>query len=105
MIVHSVYFTLKPDAAPALRDAMPAALRALAAIPGVRNLRVGTPAPVPARPVLDTAYDFALILETDSPATLAAYQAHPEHQAFLQKFSPCWERVRVFDITTPDPAS
>lgn len=101
MIIHSVYFTLRPGADPALREGMLPALRRLAEIPEVRRLAAGTPAAVAPRPVLDTGYDFALVIETADAASLAAYQAAPAHKAFLDRFSPCWERVRVFDVEIP----
>ncbi len=101
MIIHSVYFTLHSGADPVLREQMLVALRDLSEIPQVRRLAAGSPAEVPARSVLDTNYDFALIIETDDATTLAAYQADPAHKAFLERFSPGWARVRVFDVAIP----
>ncbi len=100
MIIHSVYFQLKPSATSQEIGKMHLALEELSRIPGVRILGVGRPADVPQRPVLCSDYTLALILATDSVETLQAYQDHPIHLDFLQDYKDLWVSVRVFDLTT-----
>ncbi|MFQ3578359.1 MAG: Dabb family protein [Verrucomicrobiia bacterium] len=100
MIIHSVYFQLKPSATSRDIGRMRSALEGLSRIPGVQLLGVGTPADVPPRAVLCTDYTLALVLSTDSVESLQTYQEHPIHREFLQDFKDLWETVRVFDLTT-----
>ncbi len=101
MLVHSVYFWLKPGLGQKTLDAFRAGLLSLEGIPGVRGLHVGVPAPTPARPVLVSDYTFALTVLLDDMATHDLYQVSPQHKAFLETFSPCWTRVQVYDADCP----
>ncbi len=98
MITHSVYFWLKSDAPQGEEAALENGLKELGSIPGIKLLSVGRPAPVPPRPVLEAGYTLALVLETESVDSLAAYQSHPVHTQFLAAHSPHWEKVQVFDV-------
>ena len=66
MFVHSVRFYLRSDLLAERRAALRAGLESLRAIPTVRELFVGSPAPVPARPVVDAEYGFALTVVFDA---------------------------------------
>ncbi len=88
MIKHIVMWKLKPQAegadAPANARRMKAELEGLRGrIPGLRSLEVGVDVERSS-----AAYDVVLVAELESPAALAAYQAHPEHAkvaAFIGK--------------------
>ncbi len=97
MLVHLVRFYLKPDLPAERRSALRAGLESLRAVPGVRHLFVGTPAPVPARPVIDTEYGFALTVIFDDVAGHDAYQTHPVHLKFVADHKDSWTRVAVVD--------
>ncbi len=97
MLVHSVRFYLPPELSAADRAALHAGLEALRGIPTVRQLFVGAPAPVPARPVLDAEYAFALTVLFDDLAGHDAYQTHPLHLQFLADNKTKWTKVAVFD--------
>ena len=97
MLVHSVRFHLPPELAPERRAALRAGLETLRAIPEVRHLFIGTPAPVPARPVIDAGYAFALTVVFDDVAAHDRYQVHPLHLQFLAANRDSWTRVEVFD--------
>ena len=53
MLVHSVYFWLKPELTPAQRADFRRGLETLKGITCVERVFVGAPAPVPDRPVVD----------------------------------------------------
>jgi hypothetical protein len=67
------------------------------AISAAEAVHVGTPAPTPPRPVIDTSYDFALTVLVQDVAAHDAYQADPIHLAFVAAFKPFWDRVQIYD--------
>lgn len=97
MLVHSVYFWLKPELTPEKRDAFRGGLESLHGIQTVASLYVGQPAGTAPRPVIERSYDFALVAVLENVAAHDAYQADPLHKAFLQEFSSYWSRVLIFD--------
>ena len=98
MLVHSVYFWLKPDLSEADRTTFKEGLESLAGIPVVNAIKVGTPAATPERPVIDASYDFGLMVLLDNMADHDVYQQHPLHQSFLEHCSGMWDRVVVYDF-------
>ena len=97
MIRHSVYFWLDHS----LRDdgavAFEGGLRALFEIDVVSSGRFGRAAGTPERAVTHNSFDYALVLEFEDMERHNAYQIHPEHEVFVEKFSPWFREVRVFD--------
>lgn len=98
MLVHSVYFWLKPGYSDEERAAFRAGLESLAGIPVVKSIYVGTPSATPPRPVIDASYDFGLAVVLDDLAGHDVYQTHALHLAFLKQFGACWERVQIYDF-------
>ena len=98
-VVHHVFFWLKNPDSIADRDALIEGVRGLAAIPTVRALHVGIPAPVEPRPVVDGSYSVSELLFFDNVADQNTNQSHPLHQAFIATFSPLWSKVVVYDIS------
>ena len=98
-LAHHVFFWLKNPDSIADRDALIEGVRGLAAIPTVRALHVGVPAPVEPRPVVDGSYSVSELLFFDSVEDQSTYQSHPLHQAFIATFSPLWSKVVVYDIS------
>jgi hypothetical protein len=98
MLIHSVYFWLKPDADPAVVGRFRDGLASLGTIPGVQTIAFGTPEATPKRPVIDDSYSWALIETFADIAAHDRYQEHPIHDAFVAEFSPIWEKVRVYDV-------
>ena len=97
MLVHSVYFWLKPELAPGQRAHFRSEVGKLAAIRSIEEIHVGAPATVPERGVTDRTFDVALtILFRDGPAH-DAYQVDPVHLAFVEGNKASWTRVQVFD--------
>ena len=97
MLIHSVFFWLKAETTPAQRTALLKGLESLRDIKSVDALYIGTPAPLPERPVRDSSYAFALTVVFKNIAAHDAYQIDPLHEAFNQNFRPLWARVQVYD--------
>ncbi len=98
MLVHTVFFYLRPGLTPAERELFRReGLEALRAIPSLTAYHVGAPAPVPPRPVIDASYDFAITCVFADLAGHVAYQTDPRHLAFVSRFKACWDRVQIYD--------
>lgn len=97
MLVHSVFFWLKPELDSEARQQFRGGLESLAGIESAEQVHVGVPAATPDRPVIDASYDFALTVLLRDMAAHDAYQQHPLHQNFLERFSSQWETVRIYD--------
>lgn len=97
MLVHHVRFYLVPGITAERRAALKAGIESLRAIPSVKHFFLGTPAPVPARPIIDTEYGFALTAIFDDVAGHDVYQTHPVHLKFIADCKDCWSRVAIVD--------
>ena len=97
MLIHAVYFWLKPGLRPAGRRRFRAELGKLAAIRTVGRIYIGPPAALKERPVTERGFDYALTIVFRDAAAHDAYQADPIHEAFVKATKPLWARVRVFD--------
>jgi len=97
MLIHSVYFWFKTDADPALVADFEQGLRRLCTIPQIKQAYIGPPEQTPPRPVIDQSYAWALIVHFDGLADHDAYQEHPLHVEFLERFEKTWARVQVYD--------
>jgi hypothetical protein len=98
MLVHTVLFWLRPELTPAQREAFRAeGLEGLRPIASVAALHIGTPAPIPPRPVVDASYSFGLTVLFADVAAHDAYQVDPLHKAFIERFRSHWERVQIYD--------
>jgi hypothetical protein len=97
MLIHSVYFWLKPGVGPAGRRRFRAELGKLAAIRTVGRIYIGVPAALRERAVTERGFAFALTIVFRNAAAHDAYQVHPIHEAFVRAAKPLWSRVRVFD--------
>lgn len=96
MLVHSVFFWLKPDLDEEQRRAFRAGVDALAEIGAASAVYVGTPAATD-RPVIDKSYDLALTVVLKDMAAHDAYQDDPIHTAFVEQFGGYWDRVVIYD--------
>ena len=88
MLIHSVFFWLKPE----LTE-----LETLRAIPAVDSLFIGRPAAIPPRPVVDGSYSYAVSIQFKDLAAHDAYQIDPAHKAFVEKCKPLWDKVQIYD--------
>lgn len=79
MIHHCVFIHFRPETTEATKQGLWDELRALVGqVPGLREVRAGVNARYEN---LDHGFADGFIAVFDSPQSLAAYQAHPSHQA------------------------
>lgn len=97
MLVHSVYFWLKPELTPAQRADFRRAAESLGSIKAVQKVYVGTPAATAQRPIIDHTYSFSLTVICKDVAAHDAYQVDPIHLAFVNSFKTFWARVQIYD--------
>jgi hypothetical protein len=97
MLYHCVYFWLKPELTPAQRVEFRRGVETLKGIKSAEKISVGVPAGTTRRPVIDSSYDVALVVECKDAAAEAAYQVDPIHLAFVEKFKTYWTRVQIYD--------
>ncbi len=97
MLVHTVYFWLKPELTSAQRAEFRRGVESLAAIKAVEKLYVGVPAAIAKRPVVDDSYSVSLTALMRDVAAQNAYQVDPLHLAFVNTFKPFWNRVQIYD--------
>ena len=97
MLVHAVYFWLKPELAPGQRARFRAEVEKLAAIRTIEKIYIGAPAGVPERSVTDRSFDVALTILFRDGAAHDAYQVDPIHLSFVEGNREAWARVQVYD--------
>lgn len=96
MLVHTVYFWLKPTLDSERRAAFRAGVESLSAITCAETVYIGTPAATD-RPVVDRSYDIGLTVVLKDMAAHDAYQIDPVHRSFVDEFGGDWERVVIYD--------
>jgi hypothetical protein len=98
MFSHLVVFWTDPDNSRAVDELLSAATRLLKNIPGVVQFHAGKMSPSP-RPVVEQTYQVALNLIFTSKAAEQAYQIHPQHVEFVEKFvKPLAKKVVIYDF-------
>ena len=97
MLVHSVFFWLKPELTDAQRAEFLRGLESLKGIAAIRQIYIGQPAATQKRPVIDDSYSYALTTIFDDLAGQDAYQVDPLHLAFVQNCKQFWTRVHIYD--------
>lgn len=96
MLTHHVLFWLKADTTETQKNNFRKGLESLSGIATIRNLHIGTAAPIE-RAVVDTSYTFSLLIFFDDLAGHDIYQSHPLHLAFLDEFRVFFEKVVIYD--------
>lgn len=97
MLVHTVYFWLKPEITAAQLAEFRRGVESLGAIKAVDKLYVGTPAKTEKRPIIDDSYSVALTVLCKDVAAHDAYQVDAIHLAFINQFKSFWSRVQIYD--------
>jgi len=98
MLIHNVFFWLKPETTAGEIADFEAGLASLLADSGVRAGYYGPPGATAPRPVVETTYSYGLVLIFDDAAAEARYQDAPVHVKFLQDHKPKFEKVVVYDV-------
>jgi len=97
MLVHTVYFWLKPDLTPAQRAEFQRGVESLGTIKAVDKFYIGTPAATEKRPVIDHSFSVGITVVCKDVAAEKAYQVDPIHLAFVNSCKAFWTRVQVYD--------
>ena len=97
MLVHTVFFWLKPEITAAQRADFRTGVESLGGIKAVDKLYVGAPAKTTKRPIIDDSYSVALTVICKDVAAHDAYQTDPIHLVFVEKFKTFWNRVQIYD--------
>lgn len=97
-VIHHVFFWLKNPGSEADKKQLIEGLNTLRAIKEIKQLLIGTPASTVKRDVVDNSFDVSELMYFDNAAAQDAYQVHPIHKAFVEKYSHLWERVVVYDM-------
>jgi hypothetical protein len=97
MLVHTVYFWLKPELTAAQRADFRRGIESLGTIKAVEKCYVGTPAKTEKRPIIDDSYSVALTVVVADIAGHDAYQVDPIHLAFVNSFKTFWTKVQIYD--------
>ncbi|MVN21059.1 Dabb family protein [Mucilaginibacter arboris] len=96
MFTHHVFFWLKNKSNNADREDLLNGLQSLAAIGPKIMIHIGVKASTN-RPVIDTTYDFSLLLIFNNLEDQESYQVHPLHQEFVRNCQHLWEKVTIYD--------
>ncbi|WP_419801263.1 Dabb family protein [Mucilaginibacter sp.] len=96
MFIHHVFFWLKDKNSNTDRADLLKGLQTLASVEPKKMIHIGVKASTN-RPVIDTTYDFSLLLIFNSLEDHDAYQIHPTHQDFVKNCSHLWEKVTIYD--------
>ena len=97
MLIHTVFFWLKPELSAEQRSEFRRAVETLGGIKAVDKIYVGTPAATERRPIIDASYDVALTVVCRDVAAHDAYQVDPLHLAFVEQCKTFWTRVQIYD--------
>jgi len=82
---HIVLVWFPPGTATAQIETVIQQSRALTAIEGVSNLKVGK-AIASDRSIVDDSFDIGISMQFESVEAMNRYLAHPQHQAFVQQY-------------------
>jgi Stress responsive A/B Barrel Domain len=98
---HTVIFHLKKDAPADAVEKIIEGCHTLEAIPTVRALKVGRPAPADQSTpkVAAQDYDVALVVLFDDAAGLNTYLVHETHLKFVKDYGKYFEKVLVYDFS------
>ena len=96
MLVHSIYFWLKPGITAAEEQEFLRGVKSLTKISAVRHGWFGKPASSD-RPVIDRSYSYGLVIVFENIAGHDAYQSDLAHEAF-RGLHDLWTKVLIYDF-------
>jgi hypothetical protein len=98
MFSHLVVLWTNPAHRDAVDELLVGANRLLKDIPGVQQFHAGKMVPSP-RPVVEQSYQVALNLVFQDKPAMDAYQIHPRHVEFVEKYiKPLVKKAMVYDF-------
>jgi hypothetical protein len=100
MLVHSVYFWLRPDLSGVDQEKFWSSVRRLLTISSVKHGWVGKPADTEERAIIDKSYSCALVLAFDDLAGHDSYQVDPVHDEFRTGCNGLWSKIQIYDAVS-----
>ena len=97
MHIHTVFFWLWKSSSAQDRKQFEEGLDNLTKDTNILMRKIGKPAATN-REVIDSSYDYGVVLHFENQAAHDAYQAGEPHQRFLSDCMRLWNRVQVYDI-------
>ena len=97
MLVHTVFFWLKPDLSEDEKAQFQAGVESLATIESTEQVLIGTPANTTKRPVIDDSYDCSVSVILRDVEAHDLYREDPIHRKFVEKYAHLWESVKIYD--------
>jgi hypothetical protein len=97
-LIHHVFFWLKNPGSETDKKLLIEGLNTLKGIKEIKQLLIGTPASTEKRDVVDNSFDVSELMYFDNTEGQNAYQVHPIHKAFVEKYSHLWGKVVVYDM-------
>lgn len=96
MLIHSVYFWLKPNLSDKEVNNFWDGVKSLLTISSLKSGYIGRPADTEKRAIIDDTYHCALITLFEDREAHDAYQVDAIHDKF-RELSHLWERVQIYD--------
>jgi hypothetical protein len=93
---HHVFFWLKKPVTGAVNTKFENALKELVTVETIVEFHLGIPAKTN-REVIDSSYDYSLLVTFKNKKGHDIYQTHPTHLKFIDDYGDLWERVLVYD--------
>ena len=93
---HHVFFWLSNAGNDNDRRELVSGLRSLTGIAEIKEYHIGVPANTN-RSVVNNSYSVSWLVRFENAADQDAYQVHPTHLEFVEKYSRLWEKVVVYD--------
>lgn len=97
VLVHQVYFWLKPGLSKDDILKFEKGVKSLLKISTIKYGKVGKPDATPDRPVIDASYSYSLLTVFENVKGHDQYQIDPIHEKFLKDCKELWEKVVVYD--------
>lgn len=97
-VIHHVFFWMKNPASKEDLDQLVEGVKTLSKIPTVREIHVGVVASTEKRDVVDNSWGVSELMFFSDLEGQAAYQDHPIHLKFIEKYSHLWDKVVVYDV-------
>lgn len=96
-LIHTVYFYMKEAVTEEEKKQFEKGLVKLGTVPGIISYYWGPPAKTPKRDVIDDSYAYAINVHFKSLTEQDAYQVHPDHLEFIERYKDLWADVKVYD--------
>jgi len=97
LLIHHVFFWLKNPSSKEDFQKLIEGIKTLQQIEALSEFVIGIPAQTPKRSVIDDSYSVSLFTRFQDVLAHNAYQDHPIHKKFVEKYSSLWNKVQVYD--------